>query len=154
MAPVPRRSFSRRGLLRAVALAGGATAGSGLGLTVGLTLGSPAHAAPLGPPNPALANEVRNEFLIAWNAYRRFAWGRDELRPLSGTGADFFISGVPLGMTILESLDTLYLMEQDAEVAAGINWVANNLNFDRNASVHVFESIIRMVGGLLSGHHA
>jgi len=144
-------SLSRRGLLRAAALAGGATAGGGLGLT----LGTPAaFAAELGPPNPALANDVRTEFLTAWNAYRRLAFGRDELRPLSGTGSEFFIGGAPLGLTIIESLGTLYLMEQDAELNAGINWITNNLNFNRNANIHVFESIIRLVGGLLSGHHA
>ena len=34
------------------------------------------------------------------------------------------------------------------------SWITNNLNFNRNASVHVFEAIIRLVGGLLSGFHA
>jgi mannosyl-oligosaccharide alpha-1,2-mannosidase len=142
--------LSRRALLRAAALAGVATIGGGSSLLIG----TPALAAPLGPPNLALADEIRTEFLTAWNAYRRLAWGRDELRPLSGTGSDFFIGGVPLGMTIVESLGTLYLMELDAELNTGIDWIVNNLNFNRNANIHVFESIIRMVGGLLSGHHA
>src|SRR5439155_21877353 len=103
---VPARAppLSRRGLLRAAALTGGAVAGAGLGLDLAA---APAFAATLGPANPALANDVRQEFLTAWTAYRRLAFGRDELRPLSGTGAEFFISGTPLGLTIVESLDTL-----------------------------------------------
>jgi len=151
MTPTRRPALSRRGLLRAATVAGGALAAGGTGA---LALPGPAHAAVPGPPVPALANDVRNEFLIAWRAYRRLAFGRDELRPLSGTGSEFFIGGAPLGMTIIESLDTLYLMEQDAEVTAGINWISANLNFNRNANIHVFEAIIRLVGGLLSGHHA
>jgi mannosyl-oligosaccharide alpha-1,2-mannosidase len=167
--PFPRpRSLSRRGLLRAAALAGGAAAGGVLGSAAAggsaalaaaagrapaAAPGRPPAAAP-GPADPALAADVRQEFLSAWSAYRRLAWGRDELRPLSGTGSDFFISGVPLGLTIIEALDTLYLMELDDELAAGIDWIGSSLNFNRNAGVHVFESIIRLVGGLLSGYHA
>ncbi|MET7620652.1 glycoside hydrolase family 47 protein [Streptomyces sp. NPDC005408] len=138
--------LSRRALLRVAAAAGGAIAVGGLGA-------QPAFAAP-GPPDPTLANDVRQEFLTAWTAYRRLTWGRDELHPVSGTGSEFFISGVPLGLTIVESLDTLYLMELDGELDAGIAWINGNLNFNRNASVHVFETIIRLVGGLLSGYHA
>ena len=143
----PGRAMSRRGLLRVAALAGGGALGVSLGAR-------PASAAPLGPPDPALAAEVRTEFRTAWNAYRRLAFGRDELRPLSGTGAEFFIDGAPLGLTIIESLGTLYLMELDDELAAGIDWIGGNLDFDHDADIHVFESIIRLVGGLCSGHHA
>lgn len=146
--------FSRRALLRTAAGAGAALAvGSGARPVLAAAPGQPALAV-LGPPNPVLANDVRQEFLTAWTAYRRLTWGRDELRPVSGTGSEFFIGGVPLGLTIIESLDTLYLMELDGELDAGIAWINGNLNFDRNASVHVFETIIRLLGGLLSGYHA
>ena len=143
--------MSRRGLLRATALSGAALAGGGLGSA----LSAPAaFAAPLGPGSPVLANDVRQEFLTAWTAYRRLTWGRDELHPISGTGAEFFIGGAPLGLTIVESLGTLYLMELDGELNAAISWINANLNVNRNASVQLFEIIIRMVGGLLSGYHA
>lgn len=138
--------FTRRGLLRTA----GVLALGGLGAALSAT---PAQAA-LGPGDPVLANDVRQEFLTAWTAYRRLTWGRDELKPVSGTGSEFFIGGTPLGLTIVESLDTLYLMELDGELTAAINWISGNLSFNRNASVHVFEIIIRMVGGLLSGYHA
>jgi mannosyl-oligosaccharide alpha-1,2-mannosidase len=158
--------LSRRALLRAAtvtgatavgdtltagALTGAVVAGAGLAAT---WPAAPASAAVLGPGDPVLANDVRQEFLTAWTAYRRLAWGRDELHPVSGTGSEFFISGAPLGLTIIESLDTLYLMELDGEVAAGIGWISGNLNFNRNASIHVFETIIRLLGGLLSAYHA
>ncbi|MDQ1657643.1 MAG: hypothetical protein QOD41_2726 [Cryptosporangiaceae bacterium] len=142
--------ISRRTLLRAAAGTGLALSAGGFGALDG----QPAFAATLGPPNPVLANDVRQEFLTAWTSYRRLTWGRDELHPVSGTGSEFFIPGTPLGLTIVESLDTLYLMELDGELAHAIDWVHTDLNFNRNASVGVFETIIRMVGGLLSGYHA
>ena len=121
--PVPARipPLSRRGLLRAAALTGGAVASGAAGGGLGLTLGAqPAFAATLGPGDPVLANDVRQEFLTAWTAYRRVAFGRDELNPLSGIGSDFFISGASLGLTLVEALDTLFLMELDGELGAGL----------------------------------
>ncbi|MGW7378160.1 glycoside hydrolase family 47 protein [Streptomyces sp. NPDC054794] len=143
----PGARLTRRALLRTAAGATAALAALGGPGAV------PASAAAPGPADPALADDVRQEFLTAWTAYRRQTWGRDELRPVSGTGSEFFISGVPLGLTIVESLDTLYLMELDGELDAAVSWIAGNLDFDRDASVHVFETIIRLVGGLLSGYH-
>jgi hypothetical protein len=45
-------------------------------------------------------------------------------------------------------------MEADDEFHDGIDFVVNDLDFDINASFQVFETIIRVVGGLLSGYHA
>ncbi|MFF1701532.1 glycoside hydrolase family 47 protein [Streptomyces sp. NPDC058252] len=143
----PAAQFSRRALLR------GALGGAVGAAALGGPGAAPAFAAP-GPADRVLADDVRQEFLTAWTAYRRLSWGRDELRPVRGTGSDFFIDGVPLGLTLVESLDTLYLMELDGELDAAISWIGTHLDFDRDASVHVFEAIIRMVGGLLSGYHA
>jgi hypothetical protein len=144
MAPV-----SRRTVLGGIAGAGALSVASPW-LRAGPALaGSAAR-----PPDAEIAAAVRAEFLLAWNAYRRLAWGRDELRPLSGTGSDFFATGHPVGLTIVEALDTLYLMELDDELEAAVQWCEQNLSFDINASFQVFEAIIRMVGGLLSGYHA
>jgi hypothetical protein len=32
-----------------------------------------------------IASEVRQEFLHAWNGYKQYAWGHDDLKPLSKT---------------------------------------------------------------------
>jgi mannosyl-oligosaccharide alpha-1,2-mannosidase len=45
-------------------------------------------------------------------------------------------------------------MELDSELNAGVEWVRNDLRLDQNAPVQVFEAIIRLVGGLLSGYAA
>jgi len=151
--------LDRRTVLRALAAAGTLTAASpwlsappGLaapGTALGTTAGTATR-----PPDSTVAATVREEFLVAWNAYRRLAWGRDELRPLAGVGSDFFANGHPVGLTIVESLDTLYLMDLDDDLELAVQWCEQNLSFDINAYFQVFETIIRMVGGLLSGYHA
>jgi len=51
-------------------------------------------------------NAVVDEFLHAWNNYKKYAWGRDELKPVSRGWIDF----MGVGLTIVDSLDTLYIM--------------------------------------------
>ena len=102
----------------------------------------------------ALAQDVRNEFLWAWNAYVAKAWGRDEINPVSGTAQSFFIEGHDLGLSMVEALDTLWLMELDDEFRAGVEWIKTNLSFDIDGEIQVFEANIRLVGGLLSAHLA
>jgi hypothetical protein len=38
---------------------------------------------------PQLANQVRAEFLHAWNGYKKYAWGHDDLKPLSKSFHDW-----------------------------------------------------------------
>ena len=45
-------------------------------------------AGPASDENAAMANRVREEFLHAWNGYKQYAWGHDELQPLSKTSHD------------------------------------------------------------------
>lgn len=42
----------------------------------------------------------------AWKAYRTYAWGYDELHPISKSPSPWF----GLGLTIVDSIDTLYIM--------------------------------------------
>lgn len=36
-----------------------------------------------------LAAQVKSEFLHAWNGYKKYAWGHDDLKPLSKTYKDW-----------------------------------------------------------------
>src|SRR3569832_96570 len=45
-------------------------------------------------------------------------------------------------------------MGLDEEFRDGVDWVKANLNFDVDGEVSVFETAIRLVGGLLSAFHA
>lgn len=49
---------------------------------------------------------VVNAFKHAWKGYKKFAWGHDHLKPISEGYHDWF----GLGLTIVDSLDTMYLM--------------------------------------------
>src|SRR6185312_8130293 len=101
-----------------------------------------------------LADDVRDQMAWAWRHYAERCMGQDQIKPVSG-GAEafFFPKGPPLGLSIVEALDTLYVMGLDAEVTQGTRWIADNLHFDIDGEVQVFETGIRMVGGLLSGWH-
>ncbi|WP_405014308.1 glycoside hydrolase family 47 protein [Kitasatospora sp. NBC_01539] len=135
----------RRTVLSAAAVA---TAGAALARP------SAAAAAPAVdlPGDAAAAGEIREEFVHSWEGYKRAAWGYDEVRPVSGGRNDFFASGRTFGLSIVEALDTLWLMELDDEVALSADWIEEHLDPAQDADVQVFEAVIRLVGGLLAGH--
>ena len=97
-----------------------------------------------------LAASVRAEALHAWQAYERYAWGHDELRPVSRTPRDWY--GESLLMTPVDSLDTLLLLGLDEEAAKAKALIVDKLSFDKDISVKNFEVTIRLLGGLLSGY--
>src|SRR3989442_14750473 len=80
-----------------------------------------------------LAARVRTEFLHAWSNYERYAWGQDALRPLSKTAHDWY--GQSLLMTPVDALDTLVLLNLDAEAAKTRLFIVNELSFDRDVDV-------------------
>lgn len=50
---------------------------------------------------------VVDAFKHAWKGYKEFAWGHDNLKPMSMGSHNWF----GLGLTIVDSLDTLYIMD-------------------------------------------
>jgi hypothetical protein len=108
-----------------------------------------------GMPDPkTVAAQVRAEYLHAWRGYTQYAWGRDEVKPVSGTGSDFFVDGHSFGLSIIEALDTLYVMELDDELDRCLRWLPSHLDFDVDGKVQMFEAVIRMVAGLTTGYYA
>jgi len=95
------------------------------------------------------AAEVVEAMRFVWRGYKEKAWGADELRPRSGGRVDNWGG---LGMTLLDSLDTMWLMGMKEEFAEAVQWVEQHLNFDTPRSVSVFETTIRALGGLLSAY--
>jgi mannosyl-oligosaccharide alpha-1,2-mannosidase len=99
-----------------------------------------------------LAHDVREEMSWAWRNYVERAFGHDQIKPVSGTAEEFLLPNGPgLGLSIVEALDTLYVMGLDAELEEGVRWIEGALHFDIDGEVQVFETNIRVVGGLLSG---
>jgi mannosidase alpha-like ER degradation enhancer 2 len=97
-----------------------------------------------------MAVKVRAEFLHAWSGYRQYAWGHDELLPLSKGFKDWY--GTSLYMTPVDALDTLILMGLTEQADQTRELVAKNLSFDKDIYVKNFEITIRMLGGLLSSY--
>lgn len=97
-----------------------------------------------------LAAQVRSEFLHAWNGYKKYAWGHDDLKPLSKTHHDWYAQ--PLLMTPVDALDTMIIMGLNEEAARTRKYIVENLSFDKDIYVQNFEITIRLLGGLLSAH--
>ncbi|OQV23908.1 Mannosyl-oligosaccharide alpha-1,2-mannosidase IA [Hypsibius exemplaris] len=90
----------------------------------------------------------------AWDNYVAYAWGSNELRPISKRGHNPSIFGrAKFGATIVDAADTLYLMGLMDEFKAARDWIASNLNVSQSdGEVSVFEFNIRYIGGLLSAY--
>eukprot|EP00755_Sulcionema_specki_P023636 Sspe_Gene.79372::Locus_49760_Transcript_1_1_Confidence_1.000_Length_891::g.79372::m.79372/K10085/EDEM2; ER degradation enhancer, mannosidase alpha-like 2 len=97
-----------------------------------------------------LKEAVHEMFQHAWDGYMRHAWPADELMPLSCRKNDNF-GGYAL--TVIDSLDTLVMFGNLAEFSSKVQWIVDNVRFENlNRKVSVFETNIRIMGGLLSGH--
>jgi len=80
----------------------------------------------------------------AWDGYVRYAFGQDELKPVSNTGYNW----LGMGATIVDSLDTLWIMGLRDEFKQARDWVASSLNLNVNMGISFFETTIRCLGGL------
>jgi len=102
------------------------------------------------PNKKRLAAEVKAEFLHAWTGYKKYAWGHDDLKPLSKTHHDWYAQ--PLLMTPVDSLDTMILMGLDEDAAETRAYIVENLSFDKDIDVQNFEITIRILGGLITNY--
>lgn len=68
----------------------------------------------------------------AWDGYVKYAWGDNELKPLSkrGHSAAIFGKNSKMGATIVDSLDTLYMMGMMDAFNKAKEWVKVSLNMD------------------------
>uniref|UniRef100_A0A671RE79 alpha-1,2-Mannosidase n=1 Tax=Sinocyclocheilus anshuiensis TaxID=1608454 RepID=A0A671RE79_9TELE len=90
---------------------------------------------------------------FAWDNYKRYAWGKNELRPLTRNGHTGNMFGGLRGASIVDSLDTLYIMGLMEEYEEAKEWIQNNLDLNSNGEASLFEVNIRYVGGLLSAYY-
>lgn len=93
---------------------------------------------------------VKKAFQKCWQSYKRYAWMRDELTPLSAGGKDTFGGWAA---TLVDSLDTLWIMglkqdfDEAVEGVVTLNW-ANTTE----TACNMFETTIRHLGGLLAAY--
>uniref|UniRef100_A0A0A1XME4 alpha-1,2-Mannosidase n=1 Tax=Zeugodacus cucurbitae TaxID=28588 RepID=A0A0A1XME4_ZEUCU len=95
-----------------------------------------------------LREKVRGMFQHAYDGYLQYAADYDELRPLTCDGVDTWGS---YSLTLIDALDTLATMGNFTEFRRVVT-ILETMDFDKDINVSVFETNIRIVGGLLSAH--
>lgn len=117
---------------------------------LGIKFAQPGAAGNAPPPTDPLTfvrqEAVRQAFQHAWSGYDEFAFGKDQLKPMSRTGEKGLCD---MGLTLVDALDTMVVMDLPAPFDKSRQWVASNLTFDHQEDVNLFETTIRVVGGLL-----
>jgi len=98
------------------------------------------------------AEAIRNAMRHAWGSYKKFAWGSDEIGPISGRRIE---KNFGHAVTMVDALDTLWIMGMKQEFEEAKHWLREHLpgritRMSRAASV--FETTIRSLGGLLSAY--
>ncbi|XP_066912521.1 ER degradation-enhancing alpha-mannosidase-like protein 3 isoform X2 [Clytia hemisphaerica] len=100
-------------------------------------------------------------FNHAYGAYKKYAHPADELMPLSCRGryrgseknrGDIDEALGNFSLTLVDTLDTLVVLGQIEEFETQVHYVIDNVKFDADAIVSVFETNIRVLGGLLGAH--
>uniref|UniRef100_A0A3Q2GN43 alpha-1,2-Mannosidase n=1 Tax=Cyprinodon variegatus TaxID=28743 RepID=A0A3Q2GN43_CYPVA len=83
---------------------------------------------------------------FAWDNYKQYAWGKNELRPLTRNGhiGNMFGKFLQLGCNI----DILYIRVPQFQ-----SWRSGVLHLLHNGEASLFEVNIRYVGGLLSAYY-
>ncbi|XP_033752189.1 ER degradation-enhancing alpha-mannosidase-like protein 2 [Pecten maximus] len=94
-------------------------------------------------------DRVLQMFHHAYDGYVKYAYPYDELRPLTCDGFDTWGS---YSLTLIDALDTLAIVGNYSEFRRVAHLVSQKMDFDVDINVSVFETNIRILGGLLSAH--
>ncbi|XP_069335707.1 mannosyl-oligosaccharide 1,2-alpha-mannosidase IC isoform X1 [Eulemur rufifrons] len=101
----------------------------------------------------AQREKIKEMMQFAWQSYKRYAMGKNELRPLTKDGYEGNMFGGLSGATVIDSLDTLYLMELKEEFQEAKAWVEESFHLNVSGEASLFEVNIRYIGGLLSAFY-
>ncbi|KAJ5923443.1 hypothetical protein N7454_008688 [Penicillium verhagenii] len=93
---------------------------------------------------------VKEAFARCWDSYKSLAWQTDELAPMSGSPNNG-LGG--WGLTLVDNLDTLWIMDMRAEFKEAVATVVE-INFEdtQSSEINTHEINIRILGGLLSAY--
>ena len=81
---------------------------------------------------------IKEAFVWSFEAYEKYAWGDDELQPLSMTGTNLTSVGA-VGYTIIDSIGSLLVMDLIPQYKHARDWVRDSLDFDKDAQFNTFE---------------
>uniref|UniRef100_A0A3Q2EGY4 alpha-1,2-Mannosidase n=1 Tax=Cyprinodon variegatus TaxID=28743 RepID=A0A3Q2EGY4_CYPVA len=99
--------------------------------------------------NLTCRQRIRSMFYHAYDSYLSNAFPYDELRPLTCDGQDTWGS---FSLTLIDALDTLLVLGNRTEFQRVASLLQDTVDFDIDVNASVFETNIRVVGGLLSAH--
>nr|CAB3448152.1 unnamed protein product [Digitaria exilis] len=111
-----------------------------------------------------MKNKVLEMFYHAYDNYMTYGFPHDELKPLTKSFTDSLselgnlnLEHLPQdyngsALTLVESLSSLVILGNITEFERGILWLSENLTFDVDARINLFECNIRLLGGLISAH--
>ncbi|KAF4619947.1 hypothetical protein D9613_005188 [Agrocybe pediades] len=110
----------------------------------------------------AARERTRELWYHGYDNYMTYAFPMDELTPLScsGQGPDWANIGNHavndvagnFSLTLIDVLDTLVILDDRIGFEKAVKNVIEWVSFDVNTKPQVFETTIRVLGGLLSGH--
>ena len=93
---------------------------------------------------------VKAAFTRSWQAYKKHAWLKDELAPLTGGYRTTFGGWAA---TLVDTLDTLWIMDMKEEFDEAVAAVADiDFRKPEQLPLNVFETTIRYLGGLLGAY--
>ncbi len=94
--------------------------------------------------------KVRDACRHAWEGYKKYARGFDDLRPLTKNGRNWYRQS--LLMTPVDAFDTFILLGLKKEAAEAKELILSTLRFDADNEVQVFEVTIRLLAGLQTAY--
>ncbi|KAI2651491.1 ER degradation-enhancing alpha-mannosidase 3 isoform X1 [Labeo rohita] len=108
-----------------------------------------------------IRDQILEMFDHAYNSYMDYAYPADELMPLSCRGrvrglepnrGDIDDSLGKFSLTLIDTLDTLVLLNKLDEFEEAVKKTVRDVRLDNDIVVSVFETNIRVLGGLLGAH--
>ncbi|MDQ6756116.1 MAG: glycoside hydrolase family 47 protein [Bacteroidota bacterium] len=97
-----------------------------------------------------MREKVKQAVKHAWQGYKQYAWGFDDLKPLTKTGHNWYKQS--LLMTPVDAFDTFILLGLKDEAREAKDIILQKLNFNVDQDVQVFEITIRLLAGLLTAY--
>lgn len=91
---------------------------------------------------------AKEAFELCWKSYRSLAWGADELAPLSSSPKNM-LGG--WGATLIDNLDTLWIMGMHDEFKKAVAAVANiKFEYAKCPEINTHDVNVHLLGGLLA----
>jgi len=97
-----------------------------------------------------MCSKVKAAAKHAWKGYKDYAWGSDDLRPLSKSGRNWYKHSML--MTPVDAFDTFIMLGLTDEAKEAKGLILSDLKFNIDNDVQVFEITIRLLAGLITAY--